>query len=250
MNRLTFLLCLLVFGGWDWAIDTAWARSAPKPTRAGLSVQSVGSSDFERAILSELMRRYGRPHHQVTLRVLFPKEALRVPKGKLHLEVQKIAGGGRMGRQAFRVGVFVNSQFIKTVNVIGELKARVKVPAPTRWIKPREIVAADDLVVMTVDVPSLSHDFVLDPRAVIGKQVLRPLSPRQPIRKIMLDDPPVIRKGDRVIIEVRRGGLLVQTVGLAKAAGKNGEMIPVKNRNSGREVLGTVMAAGLVEVRF
>jgi flagella basal body P-ring formation protein FlgA len=53
-----------------------------------------------------------------------------------------------------------------------------------------------------------------------------------------------------VLIEVRSGGLLVQTVGLAKAAGKAGETILVQNQASGREVLGTVMATGLVEVGF
>jgi flagellar basal body P-ring formation protein FlgA len=66
----------------------------------------------------------------------------------------------------------------------------------------------------------------------------------------MLDHPPLIHKGDRVLIEVRNGGLLVQTVGIAKAAGKAGETISVKNQTSGRDVLGTVMAAGIVEVGF
>ena len=250
MNRLPFLVFLIVFGLWGLETNAVWAGGASKPVNANLSFQSVSAADFERGILNELHRRYGRSPHHLTLKVLFPKEGLRVPKGKLHLEVKKLASRGRTGRRAFRVGVFVSKRFIKTVNVIGELKAKVKVPAPTRWLKPREVLVAEDLLMMTVEVPSLSHDFVLDPRAVIGKQVLRPLSPRQPIRKIMIDDPPVIRKGDRVILEVRRGGLLVQTEGLAKAAGKSGETIPVKNRKSGLEVLGTVMAAGLVEVRY
>ena len=103
---------------------------------------------------------------------------------------------------------------------------------------------------MMVDVPSLTHDFILNQDDVIGKQVLRPLPPRQPIRKIMIDDPPIVHKGDRVIIEIRLGGLLVQTVGLAKATGKSGDTIPVQNKNSGREVLGTILGAGLVEVGF
>ena len=66
----------------------------------------------------------------------------------------------------------------------------------------------------------------------------------------MLDDPPIVHKGDRVMIEFRQGGLLVQTVGLAKAAGKSGEAIPVQNKSSGREVIGTILRAGLVEVGF
>jgi len=112
------------------------------------------------------------------------------------------------------------------------------------------VVMAKDVVTMMVDVPSLTHDFILNQDDVIGKQVLRPLLPGKPIRKIMLDDPPIVRKGDRVMIEVRQGGLLVQAVGLAKADGKSGDTIPVQNKNSGKELIGTILSAGLVEVGF
>jgi flagella basal body P-ring formation protein FlgA len=43
---------------------------------------------------------------------------------------------------------------------------------------------------------------------------------------------------------------LVQVVGLAKADGKAGDTIPVQNKNSGRELSGTILSAGLVEVGF
>jgi flagella basal body P-ring formation protein FlgA len=212
--------------------------------------QKVVARDFERVIFSALLRQYGRPHHRVGVRIIFPKNPLIVPAGRLHLDVEKISGGARTGRRSFRVGLFVNEQFIKTVNVVGEVKAQATVATPVRWIKPKEIVRAEDVIAMTVNVPSLTHDFILDLNDVIGKEVLRPLPPRQPIRKALLDDPPIIRKGDRVMLEVRQGGLLVQAVGLAKATGKLGDIIPVKNQNSGREVVGRIVGAGLVEVRF
>jgi flagella basal body P-ring formation protein FlgA len=119
-----------------------------------------------------------------------------------------------------------------------------------RWIKPNEVIVEEDVTAMTVDVPSLTHDFILNQEDVIGKQVLRPLPPRKPIRKNMLDDPPIVHKGDRVVLEVRQGGLLVQAVGLAKTAGKSGDTILVKNKSSGREVSGTILSAGVVEVGF
>ena len=52
------------------------------------------------------------------------------------------------------------------------------------------------------------------------------------------------------MMEIRLGGLLVQTIGVAKAAGKSGDTILVQNQNSGREVIGTILSAGLVEVGF
>jgi len=239
----------LVLVGFVWCPD-AGSLWAAQPQSGGAVEQSVAAQDFERAIYSALTRQYGRPHHRVRVRILFPKKPLTVPAGKIHLEVEKLAGGARTGRRSFRVGLFMNRQFIKTINVVGEVKAQATVIAPVRWIKPKEVVVAEDVTAMKVDVPSLTHDFILDLGDVIGKQVLRPLPPRQPIRKIMLDDPPIVHKGDRVMIEVRQGGLLVQAVGLAKAAGKSGDTIPVQNKNSGRELIGTILSAGLVEVGF
>ena len=146
------------------------------------------------------------------------------------------------------MGLYINGQFKKTINVVGEVKVQTRITTPVRWMKPKEIIMKEDVTVMTVDVPSLTHDFILHQDDVIGKQVLRPLPPRRPIRKGMLDDPPVVHKGDRVMMEIRLGGLLVQTIGIAKAGGRSGDTIPVRNKNSGREVIGTILSAGLVEV--
>ena len=228
-------------------VGSVWAAKS----QHGRAVQqAVVARDFERAIFAELIRQYGRPYHRVGVRILSPKKHLIVPAGRLHLEVVQIAGGARTGRRSFRVGLFINGQFIKTVSIVGEVKAQATVVTPVRWIKPKEVVVAEDVTAMTVNVPSLTHDFVLDLKDVIGKEVLRPLPPSQPIRKSVLDDPPIIRKGDRVMLEVRQGGLLVQTVGLAKATGKFGDTIPVKNQNSGRDVVGRIIGSGLVEVGF
>ena len=243
---LSIGLLLVGFGWWPDA-GGVWAT---QPKSGDAVEQSVAAQDFERAIFSTLTRQYGRPHHRVSVRILFPKKSLTVQAGKLHLEVEKLAGGARMGRRSFRVGLFINGQFLKTINVVGEVKAQATVTTPVRWIKPNEVVVEEDITAMTVDVPSLTHDFILNQEDVIGKQVLRPLPPRQPIRKIMLDDPPIVHKGDRVMIEVRKGGLFVQAVGLAKADGKSGDTIPVQNKNSGRELIGTILRAGLVEVEF
>jgi flagella basal body P-ring formation protein FlgA len=246
--RIILLIGLFCVGG-AWWPDAGRVLAAPPQSGRG-GEQTLAAVDFEKAVYSALTRQYGRPQHLVSVQILFPKKPLKIQAGTIHLEVEKLAGGARTGRRAFRVGLFIDKQFIKTINVVGEVRAQVTVTAPTRWIKPNEVVVAQDVTAMTVDVPSLTHDFILHQDEVIGKQVLRPLPPRQPIRKSMVDDPPIVHKGDRVTIEVRQGGLLVQAVGLAKAAGKSGDTIPVQNKSSGREVIGTILSAGLVEVGF
>lgn len=249
---IIILFLWLLLGGIviDASERTAWAKNSVVSSAVRTDTQAVQAGDFERVVVAELRRRYGRPRHELSVRVVFPREVVEVPRGTLRLDIGEWSGGGRTGRRAFRVGVFVNQQFVKTINVVGEVKAQTEVTMPVRWLKPKDMVAAEDLALRLVDVPSLTHNFFLNLEEVVGKQVLRPLPPGQPIQKNMVEDPPVIQKGDRVMIEVRSGGLLVQTLGIAKAAGKTGETILVQNQSSGRDVLGTVMASGLVEVGF
>ena len=243
------LLIGVVWVGLAWWADVESPLAATQHSGSSQR-QTIVASDLEQTIYSALTREFGRRDHRVSVRILFPKKPLAVPAGKLDLEIEKLDGGARTGRRSFRIALFINGQFRKTINVVGEVKAQARVAVPTRWMKPKEVVSMEDVTAISVDMPSLTHDFVLNKKDVIGKQVLRPLPPRKPIRKIMLDNPPIVRKGDRVLLEVRKGGLLVQAVGLAKADGKSGDTIPVQNNNSGRELMGTILNAGLVEVGF
>ena len=247
MKRVILILAAIAgWMVWVWLAENSVASNASAATP---EMQAVRAHDFEEALLKEILRRYSGPTHHISLQVLYPQHPIRVPKGRLHIEVDEV-NGGRTGRRAFRVQIFVDGQFVKTVNVVGELKGKADAAMPVRWIKPKEILSVEDIEFVSVEVPTLIHDLVLTPEEVIGKQVLRPLPPHQPIRKTALDAPPVVHKGDRVMIEVKGKGLLVQTVGMAKSAGRTGETIPVMNQSSGREILGMVLGAGVVEVPF
>lgn len=244
------LLVFIIVGLLNLGGEVEHVGASPSPSIKSSQGQSVFPGDFQRILLAEIKRQFGRRGQDLHLTVLFPKQPLSIPSGKSQFEVAPITDGGRTGRRAFRVSLFVNGKFIRTVNIVAELKAKARVVIPSRWIQAHEVIQSKDVTSAVVNLPSLTHDFFLNARLVLGKQVLRPLPPRQPIRKLALEDPPQIKKGDRVMIEVRQGGLLVQTVGLAKAEGKTGETIPIKNQNSGREVLGRVVSAGLVQVGF
>jgi flagella basal body P-ring formation protein FlgA len=62
--------------------------------------------------------------------------------------------------------------------------------------------------------------------------------------------PLIVKKGDRVLIEARRGGLSIQTYGITKASGQVGQTIMVANLDSGRELRAKVVAPSLVQVDF
>jgi flagella basal body P-ring formation protein FlgA len=61
---------------------------------------------------------------------------------------------------------------------------------------------------------------------------------------------PDVCSGEIVSIEVRVNDLVVRDKGVAMKDGYQGETIPVKNISSGRQVVGTIIAASLVQVEL
>ncbi|GJL53208.1 MAG: hypothetical protein NPIRA02_03400 [Nitrospirales bacterium] len=246
MNRLRiFSLCvplmsLVIVGG--VCAESARQHSA--------DIQSVTIRQFQNAIMKDLQARIPSRDMKLDVQVVFPKTPLDVPAGRLTLDVQQDRLRHLAGRRAFRVRVMVNSKPIKTVNIVTSVSIRAEVPTPVRWIKMHEVLTAKDLITTTVNLQTVHPDIVLSPDDILGKRATRSLPPHQPLRSSFVAEPLLVRKGDRVMIEVRRGGLFVQTLGVAKASGQSGELIPVTNHASGRDILATVLSSGVVEVQF
>ena len=229
-----------------------WVGHSPAQTTQKIlsQMQAVSIKQLHDVLLQEIEDRVDSQDITVNLQVLFPKKPIMVPSGRLKLDVAKDRFGNMTGRRAFRVHVKVNSRIMKTISVVAAITAQAEVVTPVRWIKFRQVLQPKDLVKTRVNLRTLTQDVVVHMEDVVGKQATRSLPPHQPLRQAYVTAPPLVRKGDRVMIEVKQGGLFVQTLGVAKASGQSGEIIPVTNQSSGREILATVLATGVVEVRF
>ena len=233
------------------APSLAGDRSSVGNTKiAGHGTQMVSPAQFKRALLDSLNHQFSLPDIELSVDVLFPKNPVKVPKGVVDIQVPPDTMNGRMGRRSYRMGLSVNQEFNRMVNVVAEIEARMPVVVPVRFIKAHETIDTPDVMIRDYSLPTLTQDYLKRPEFVVGKNATRHLPPNMPILETFVTEPPVIHKGDRVIIEARQGGLLVQTVGVAKETGAPGKMIAVQNQRSKREVMGRVLGAGVVEVIF
>jgi len=213
-------------------------------------IQKISPRQFQQALLKSLKDQFKNPNVGFSVQLLSPKTPIEVPKGHIQIQVPPDRMNGRMGRRAYRMGLSVNHEFQRMVNVVADIEARMPLVVPVRFIKLHETINAKDVKVTDFSIPTMTQDYVKGLEGVIGKKAARLLPPNLPIQQQYIAEPPVVHKGDRVIIEARHGGLLVQTVGIAKDTGEPGKIIAVENQHSKREVLGRVLQAGLVEVTF
>ena len=242
------LLCSAYIGSIE--LVRAENVSTNSARRALPDKQVVSVAQLKQVIVKNMRRRISSPDMRLAVDILFPKTPVPVPNGKIVLHVPESRFGNTTGRRAFRVQIKHNKKLIKTVSVLTSVTLETEVITPVRWIKVHEILQAEDLIQKTVSLRTFNQNILKRLDEIVGKQATRSLPPHQPLRTSFVANPPLVHKGDRVMIEVRRGGLFVQTIGIAKASGQSGELIPVTNQASGREILATVLSPGIVEVRF
>lgn len=219
-----------------------------KPERR--PIQTLTVEHMEQAIARYLESRLDGRVSDVEVSLVDPQDSMTVPDGKLDVRVTGSGSDDVVGRRHFRLSVAVDGKEVDPVPVTADVSLLAEVVTPTRAIKSDELIEAEDVTMKRVKLTSLRHDFVSDLNEAIGKSASRALPAQSPIRTSALAKPYVVRKGDRVTIEAKRGGLLIQTVGVTKAGAQLGQFVTVTNQDSGKELRGKVVAPGLVQVEF
>lgn len=215
------------------------------PVAPGLFTEMV-----KRTIQKYLEGEWGSRVKTVQVAVLEPSEAIKIPPGVVELQVNPAPSEEGLGRRMFHVVATTNGKPWKTIEVLTDVAAMVDVVVPNRFLKSEELIDAEDLTLARIRIHAVPHPFITDLEEVIGKSAARPLQADTPLRLSFLKKPLMIKKGDRVMIEAKRGGLSIQTSGVTKASGQIGQTIMVANLDSGRELRAKIVAPGLVRVEF
>jgi len=84
--------------------------------------------------------------------------------------------------------------------------------------------------------------------ALIGKVARRTLLPGQAIPTIAIDNPRIVNVGAQIKIVFQENGLQIVAYGVAQQAGAVGDLIRVRNQDSGLFISGRIQSDGSVRV--
>jgi len=212
--------------------------------------QAITVQQFQQTVADYIRRQAEVKIADVQVDILDPSDSLRVPGGTLALAVRSGVPQEAYGRREFDVDVTINGKLSHTVRVTADVAAFVDAVVATRVIRVDDILEEEDVTIARTPLGLASRQFLTDPTEAIGKRALRPLTPNGVINTAALGPPYLVRKGERVTIEAKRGGLLVQAIGVTKAVGQAGQIVMVTNQDSGKDVRAKVVGPGLVRVEF
>lgn len=222
----------------------------PVAKNARVRMQQVTPNQMQQIILDYIRAHKDDTIADVQVNLLEPEEAVLLPGGTLGMRVVSDSTASEYGRRQVEVALSVHGKVIQIVKAIVDVTALVDVAMTTRAIRMDETLQPDDITTTRIPLVSAARQYATNLDEVIGKRAIRPLASHASISLSALGQPFLVRKGDRVTIEAKRKGLLIQTVGITKAVGEVGQTVTVTNQDSGKDLRAKVVGPGLVRVEF
>jgi len=121
-------------------------------------------------------------------------------------------------------------------------------PVPAQVIYPGDRITETMLVDSQEPAQSPTPGAIWDRADLIGKVARRTLLPGRPIPSIAVEEPRAVSTGGQVQLLYQQDGLIIVTTAQALQNGYVGQVVQVRNLDSGLVVSGVVQSDGAVRV--
>jgi flagella basal body P-ring formation protein FlgA len=142
--------------------------------------------------------------------------------------------GSPLGTGRLRFGLYrSDGTHVESFDAVVRTSARVPAVVPLRKIRRGERLVADALREGVVELRP-GQDVYASAEEVVGKRSTRTLSAGRPIRRGSVRVPPLVKRGQTVVVEAQIGAMRITSRGRAMEEGVAGEVVPVRNADSGK----------------
>jgi flagella basal body P-ring formation protein FlgA len=177
-------------------------------------------------------------------------DSLQLPNGRITYKVIPPRNRDLLGKIPFSVHFDVNGKFYKRVWATATVEVMAEVVITKKPLGRHKPITEDDIELLKMDLAKLPSGVITDPEAVLGKRTKRAIGAKTVLRADQVELPPLVKRGDVVVIIAESGGLKITTLGQVKKKGKLGESIPVMNYDSKKILYGRVLNSSTVKVEF
>lgn len=198
--------------------------------------QTLTSSEVEQALDVRLRIALEESHSNLHIVTLNHRSKLELPEGKIAWE---LGYDGTFdpstlepGRHVLPVVAWVNGALVSRSQVTVTLKQRVETPVLRRSVRRGEQLSSADLTMKAVILSRPLSGRVQEISQVVGLVTTRGVREGIPLVDKWFQPALAVGRGDRVRIKLNRGGLNIETTGLALQSGWVGDRIPVRNPDS------------------
>jgi flagella basal body P-ring formation protein FlgA len=115
-------------------------------------------------------------------------------------------------------------------------------------IRPGEPLRPDQIEIQGYEGPLTNGRALSDPTAVLGKIARHSIAAGTALLENMIENPPAVTRGESISVIAASGPAVVQSQGFAEETAREGQVIPVKNPQSGKVYRARVQRDGVAVV--
>jgi len=177
-------------------------------------------------------------------------ESLRLPGGRITYEISAPRNRDIVGQVPFAVRFDVNGKLYKRVWATVTIEVLAEVVVTKKPLGRHKPITEDDIMLLKVDLAKVPSDVITDPEAVLGKRTRRAIGSKTVLRANLVEFPPLVRRGDVVVIVAETQGIKITALGQVKKKGALGDRIPVINFESKKVLYARVVDSNTVKIDF
>jgi len=177
-------------------------------------------------------------------------ENLKLPGGRITYTVKPPRNNDLAGKIPFTVNFEVNGKFYKRVWATATVEIFTHVVVTKKPLGRHKPITEDDIEMQMMDLAKLPSNVITDPELILGQRTRRAIGSHTVLRSNLVEFPPLVKRGDVVVILAETGGMKITTLGQVKKKGRLGERIPVMNFDSKKVLYARVLDSNTVKVEF
>lgn len=222
----------------------------PQTVRILRSHVEIDKHKIEKIVSDFITQNILEQNNTVRIKAIHVPESVVLPKGRIAYKVTAPSPQQLKGTFSIAIDFSVNGHFEKKVRATALVEVWGPVVVTRKPLGRYKPITEDDIMLQTMDLTNLAANVVSDPEAVLGKRTKRAIGAQTPLRTDSIELPPLVKRGDLVVIIAQSNGLRITTRGVVKKKGRLGDRIPVVNVDSKKVLYARVIDSNTVQVDF
>ena len=177
-------------------------------------------------------------------------EGIMLPPGPFSCEVLLSEQAHRVGNIAATLLFLMNGREVRKARLSARVEIYADIIVAKHYLRRHHEIQEGDIQQVNKNISLLPQDVITEFKDVLGKRTLISVNSEEPLRVGIVEVPPIIKKGDRVILLVENPLFKITALGEAKEEGRRGDRVKLVNLSSKKEVYGRVLDGNTIQIDF
>jgi flagellar basal body P-ring formation protein FlgA len=227
--------------------------ASPESPRRGEGIresQTIEPSEIIELLEQQLQKTIQLRYDGLEVKDLRGIDKVIVPCGLFSCEVILPGRIGRGGLFPATLVFSVDGREFKRVKITARVDLYADVVAAKRYLQRHHEIEEKDVQIVRRNLTSLPPDVLADTKDVVSMRTTSSINSQEVLRKSLIQPPPLVRKGERIMMLVENDRFRIVTWGELKDDGRKGEQVKIVNLSSRKEVIGRVLSSGAVMIEY